>query len=496
MLEELRKLLKHTATFGVGNVLGKIVGFLMIPFYTHYLLPAEYGTLELLDLSVTVVGLILNVWITGPVLRYYYDYDEERERRQLVSTALIGAIVIAAGAALAGYLLAPQIASIVLKSRADFYYIRIVALSLFLSSVSAVGWSYLRARQESKLMVALDLITLVVSLSLNIYLIAYQGFGVGGMLMGSLMGSAVTVSYLAVRTFRDVHFSFNWRKFWILVAFGGPLFFNSMAAFVLNFSDRFFLQRFTDLSTVGIYALGYKFGYMLSFLVVQPFMIIWGARAYEIVAKQRGSEYFARIVEYYCLVLVAAALGISLTIRELVTILAAPQFHTAYRIVPLVAAAYIFQGLALYFQVALLVEKRSGFVGAIGIACTGVNLGLNLVLISRYAAMGAALATALTFAFQAVVTFAVSRTIYIAPYRLWRLLEPMAIAAAIYLLSNRLVVGNLVLSFTLRLALFLLFPGLLLLFRFFERQEIDGLRTISKSIFQRGRVRAAVASEV
>jgi len=369
-------------------------------------------------------------------------------------------------------------------------------MSLFLSSVSAVGWSYLRARQESKLMVALDLTTLVVSLSLNIYLIAYAGFGVGGMLMGSLMGNTVTVAYLAVRTFRDVRFSFNWRKFCILVAFGAPLFFNSMAAFVLNFSDRFFLQHFTNLATVGIYSLGYKFGYMISFLVVQPFMIIWGARAYELVAKDRGNEYFGRIVEYYCLVLVAAALAISLAIREVVAIVAAPQFHSAYRIVPLVAAAYIFQGLALYFQVALLVEKRSGFVGAIGIACAAVNLSLNFVLISRYGAMGAALATALTFAFQAVVTFIVSRTVYIVPYRVWRLLEPMAIAVALYFLSNWLVIGNLALSLAVRLALLLLFPLLLFVFRFFDGQEVDGLRTLSKSILQRGRMRAAVASEV
>src|SRR6185437_15619971 len=124
MLEELRKLLRHTTVFGLGAVLGKAVGFFMIPFYTHYLIPSEYGTLELLDLTTSVVGLILGAWVTGPVLRFYYDSDEQRERDRVISTALIGTILLAFCVACSGYLFARQISSLVLKSSALFFYIR------------------------------------------------------------------------------------------------------------------------------------------------------------------------------------------------------------------------------------------------------------------------------------------------------------------------------------------------------------------------------------
>src|SRR5512133_3327203 len=173
MLEELRKLLKHSTIFGLGNVLSKLIGFVMIPFYTHYLVPREYGTLELLDLGIGVIGLILSVWITGPVLRYYYDYDDQAERNSVISTALIGAVIIAAIVATICYLLAPSIAGLVLKSRGEFYYVRIASISLFFSCCSMVGWSYLRAKQQSTVLVAMDLLTLIVALSLNIYLIAF-----------------------------------------------------------------------------------------------------------------------------------------------------------------------------------------------------------------------------------------------------------------------------------------------------------------------------------
>ena len=59
MVEEIKKLLRHTSVYGLGNILNKAVGFLLIPFYTHYLTTADYGTLELLDLSAALVGLPL-----------------------------------------------------------------------------------------------------------------------------------------------------------------------------------------------------------------------------------------------------------------------------------------------------------------------------------------------------------------------------------------------------------------------------------------------------
>src|SRR5579864_4937061 len=101
MLSELKKLVKHTSIYGFGNMLGKTVGFLMIPFYTHYLSTADYGTLELLDLSLALVGLVLTMWMNASIIRHYYDYEDINDRNQVVSTilfvGLLTGIVIAAG---------------------------------------------------------------------------------------------------------------------------------------------------------------------------------------------------------------------------------------------------------------------------------------------------------------------------------------------------------------------------------------------------------------
>src|SRR5215468_4525357 len=94
MLDELKKLLKHSTIYGAGNVLGKLVGFFMIPFYTHYLSPADYGTLELLDLSLSLTGLVLTMWLNASVVRHYNDFDDPKDRNQAVSTTFIFSIAI------------------------------------------------------------------------------------------------------------------------------------------------------------------------------------------------------------------------------------------------------------------------------------------------------------------------------------------------------------------------------------------------------------------
>src|SRR5579864_270005 len=108
MLEELKRLFKHSSIYGLGNVLGKMVGFFMIPVYTHYLTTADYGVLELLDLSLALMGLVLTMWMNASIVRHYYDYDDPQDRNEVVSTIYLLAVAIGAAVALAGvYLSCP-----------------------------------------------------------------------------------------------------------------------------------------------------------------------------------------------------------------------------------------------------------------------------------------------------------------------------------------------------------------------------------------------------
>ena len=476
MLDEIKKLLKHSSVYGLGNVLNKAVGFLLIPFYTHYLTTADYGTLELLDLSIALVGLLLNMWMNVSLVRHYYDYDDSKNRHEVVGTALIATSVVAAVVSVVGIIWARGISTLILKSPAFYNFVWVISCNLFFTCVNSVSFSYLRARQRSTFIVIANSLSLVVTLGLNIYFLAVLKTGVLGVLYSSLIGNVLVTTVLTFLTVKDVGFHFDAHKLKVLALFGLPLILSSFSAFELNFADRFFLQHYSNVSTVGIYALGYKFGFMLSFLIIQPFIMIWGSRMYEVAKRSDAGNVLSRLFAYFSLILTVAALVLSLMIREVVSVLAAPQFHDAYKVVPVVALAYLFYGVAYFFQTGIYVKKKTGWLGLIGVLCSCSNIALNFILIPRYGVMGAAWATALSFLLMSTLTYTFSQRVFPIPYALFRTVSCIAAAAGVYLLSTFVRVSPVALSVSLKLSMLMVFGALILLLGFFDGVEIEKLR--------------------
>src|SRR5262249_44547535 len=102
---EIGRAVKHSLVYGIGGMLQKAASFLMLPFYTHYLQPRDYGILEILNLAMSLAGMFLAVGIPAGVLRYYGPAHSGEEKRRIVSTAYLcmaatGLLVFGAGAVL------------------------------------------------------------------------------------------------------------------------------------------------------------------------------------------------------------------------------------------------------------------------------------------------------------------------------------------------------------------------------------------------------------
>jgi O-antigen/teichoic acid export membrane protein len=318
--------------------------------------------------------------------------------------------------------------------------------------------------------------------------------GVVGVLYSSLISGTLVTVVLAIYTVREVGLRFNGSKLRQVAAFGAPLILTSAAAFIVNFSDRFFLRHFCSIATVGVYALGYKFGFMLSLLVVQPFDMIWQARLYEIGKQDSSGRMFAKIFEYYCFVLVAAALALSIGIKELLTIISPGDFHVAYTVVPIIALAYVFQGANRFFLAGTYIAKKTVFLAAVGLASAAGNIGLNIFLIPRYGMLGAAWATAFSFFLMAVLALQVSQRLYPIPYAFSRVAILLGLAVAVYFVSSKVTVSSHAVELSIKLALLAAFPAVLYLFGFFHQQEVATGRVLAREILGRYRLLRAVQS--
>lgn len=76
MNEQLAKLFRNAAVYGFGRILGKVISFLLIPFYTHYFSAGEYGVMEILNLTAMIATVLLAPGLSTAVMRFYYDTEE------------------------------------------------------------------------------------------------------------------------------------------------------------------------------------------------------------------------------------------------------------------------------------------------------------------------------------------------------------------------------------------------------------------------------------
>jgi O-antigen/teichoic acid export membrane protein len=431
--KEIRTAARHMAVYGLGGMLVKAIGFLMLPFYTHYLNPVDYGVLEILDLTMSVIGLLLNMGLVPAFMRCYASAEGEREKRAVVSTGCLFGFGTGIFMFLLGTSIVRPVSGLLIGPGIPSWYLLMAFSTLILTCMANLPRTYLRAMERSGAYTVVDTLYVLLLLVLNIFFIAGLKLGVAGMLWSSLVAGMLQFVLLSGWALYKAGVRFHLPYLRQMLTFGLPLIFSNVALFVLNFSDRFFLQHLQSLQVVGVYAVGYKFGYMLNYLVVQPFFIMWQSRMYAIRTQPEHASIYQQLFSMYSLGMVYLGLGMSLFSPEMIRLMVEPKFAASQDVIPVVVLAYIFYGISYYAQLGIFLTEKTGRLGYIGVAAALLNLGLNYVLIGRYGMMGAAWATLLSFLFVAGASYWCSQSLLRMPLGVGRVAAGIALALACYL---------------------------------------------------------------
>jgi O-antigen/teichoic acid export membrane protein len=477
VLSLLKSVGKHFAIYGLGNVANYLVGFFLLPLYTHYLTPSDYGTLELIELTVYIAGMFMGAGIVNAVLRFYFDTSDARQRNTFVSTAILSALM--AALALGALLIAatPRLADLIFGNREFVFLLRLAISSLALSVVSEVPLVVMRARQQSVLYVTYSLVQLLVNVAFNIWFITHLHWGVRGIVCGGLLTRALGVTFLLAYTLPQTGIRLSWNAAKVMFAYGAPLVLGGLNLFVLNFSDRFFLKRLRSLAEVGLYALGYKFGMLIGPMVTDPFMSIWKPKMFEIADQPDARSLYARMLTYFLFLEFFVVTLISVMIKDVIVIMTDPSYHDAYKIVPVILLAYVFWGACSHVQVGILLAKRTKYIAYLTTAAALSNVIGNLVLVRSLGMWGAALTTVGSYALLLMLTVYYSRHFLTIPYEYMRIAK-LALAALLLWGASLWVdtLGAPLVTIPVKLLLALTFPLVLWPLRFYQAAELAKIK--------------------
>ncbi len=315
-------------------------------------------------------------------------------------------------------------------------------------------------------------------LSLNIYLIVFRQMGVYGVLYSGLISNGIIALVLGAKTFVEVGVRSSWGKLVAMLRYGAPMIPSGVGMFSLNFSNRFFLSQYASLSSVGLFALGARFGFMVHVLIIQPFLEIWDAKMFQ-VAKQKDSETtYARVLTYFLYVVIFAALGLSVLIKDILKIIASPNFFDAHKIVPILSLAYVFMSFYYHFYVGILIKQKTVYIGLVVGGTAVINLVMNWFFIPKLGIVGAAWALATSYIAMSTATYVFSYRLYPIKYEWNRIAKLGGAALIVYVISTTITPHSITMSLLLRFLLILTFPLILWPLGFYTIAETEKLRRI------------------
>lgn len=479
MINSLKRLSLQSFIYGFGSVVNKLLGFVLLPIYTRYLTPADYGILSLLTITEGILIYIAQFGIGSSLFReiIYKDSDESTT----VSTSLfflLGASLVVFGA---GVIFAEFI-SIALFALPDYtLHLRLVFSTGFMDLFKLMIMSYLRIHEQSRIFSAISIGSFIIGAGLNILFIVVLKQGLVGLLIAQLAVATLLALLSVVYLLRAVKPIFSSVILGNMLSYGIPLVPANISSLVLTSADRYILNSFSSSSEVGLYSLGYNLGMVVN-IVVQAVQLAWPAQMFEIAKRPDAEQQFSKIFTYYWAGIGFLALGLSVLSREALEIMTTPAFYRASVVVPLVALSYLMYGARFMTTIGLFVQNKTIISSLIIVVTAGFNLVLSFLLIPRFGMLGAAWATFISYFVLMLINLLANLKTWNIHYEYARIVKLSVSWALVFAVSILVKSENIWINLGIKSLLLLVYPFLLFLFRFFTKSELDYGKSIYAKI--------------
>jgi O-antigen/teichoic acid export membrane protein len=447
---QLRRLGKHSAIYGLGGLVQRILAVLLLPVYTRYLTPADYGTVETLVALTTVLVITLRLGITNAFIRFFFDATDAAQRRLVLRTSFwftMGAATLGLGL---GLLFSREIATLLFGSSNDAELVAAAFVGLWAQMNYEQLTSLFRVEERSVAYVIASLVNVALTIAATLLLVIRFDAGPLGVIVGGFTGTLLV--YAALIGYRREQLGLQLDRGLLreMNRFGVPLVPSALFLWVTNFSDRFFLLKLADAEEVGLYSIGVRIASAMAILLT-AFRTGWPPFAYSIEDDREAKRTYAYVLTYVVLVTTWVATGLGLLSPWLVDWIADPAFSSSSRVVaPLSFAVVAFAGYVVVV-IGIGRVRRTQFNWVVTGAAAVVNVVLNFALIPPYGMMGAAVATIAAFVTMFVGMTWWAQRVYPVAYQ-WRRVLTAAGVGVLLVVAGKLVGAGLPLALALSLA--------------------------------------------
>ncbi len=387
-MDKYRKLTKNTFIFFVGEAGTKLAAFFMLRYYTSVLTTSEYGLIDLILTTASILVPIITLGINQGVFRFSMDRDIDRT--QVLSIGLI--------ISTAGNLLLLLVISVVDLQFEFWNYILFAWLICFTTGTKTIIVNYCRGIEKVKLFAAAGLIQSAIQIGTAIVLISGFGLRIKGYIYAVAIANVLVSIIVSIGIRKEFHF--KWRIDTVLtkqmLLYSIPLIVQLIGWLLMSSIDKYVILAHLTTSDNGMYSAADKLP-MLITTISAIFMRAWQMSSVDESKSVDKAAFYSKIFQLLHITLALASMVLLLAIRPIYAILVGPAFEGSWQYTPFLIVSAVFSSFASFISANYIAMKKTNGAVYTTAAAAVLNLILNIILTRRFGISGTAFATMLSY---------------------------------------------------------------------------------------------------
>jgi len=454
-LNPLKQLASQTAIYGLSSIVGRLLNYLLVPLYTRYFLPAEYGVVTELYAYVAFLVIILTYGLETAFFRFA---QKQYNKALVYSTSLIS-LLISSSVFLLLMICFNQNLANWLEYPNNPEYIVYFGFIIAIDAVSSISFAKLREQGQATRFALVRLVNIFINIGLNLFFIIYCPYalsnnlpttnfvmslydpnvGVGYIFIANLIASLITILMLMPEMIKsDWTFNTNlWKK---MMAYALPLLIAGLAGMTNETVDRILLKKLLPdgidkMNSIGIYGAFYKIS-IIMLLFIQTFRFAAEPFFFAQEKKYNSRKIYADVLKYFTILSSFIFLFVLIYI-DIFKHFIGSLFHSedGLYIVPILLMANLFLGIYYNLSVWYKLTEKTGYGALLSIFGAGITLGFNILLIPKIGFVGSAWATLFCYFSMMVASYFLGRRNYYIPYDVKRIFSYIFSSFILYRIS-------------------------------------------------------------
>lgn len=481
-MQPLRHLASQTIVYGLSSIIGRFLNYLLVPLYTYYFIPAEYGIVAELY---AYMGFLTVLLLLGMETGYFRYRADTKWNPDLVYATALRSVLSFNGIFLSLILLFLQPLAITLRYADHSEYLAWMAIILGLDAIGSLAFARLRAENRALRFAGIKVIEILINIGLNLFLIGYcrqahildphsfvgrlwnPDIGVGYVFLANLFASGIKLILLKTEL-GGIRAGFDWSLLRQMLRYSLPMVLIGFAGIVNEMLDRVILKYLlpydadTNMAQLGIYSACYKLSILMS-LFIQAFRYAGEPFFFAYAHKSDAKPIYAEVLNYVVIFCVLVFLIISLYIDVFKYFVGAP-YRVGLQVTPILLLANLFLGIYVNLSIWYKLSDHTLLGAAVSVLGAIITLVLLLWWVPIFGYMGAAWATLVCYFSMAVMSYLLGCRYYPVPYNVPKILGYILLGIGIYIghiwIVNQLQITS-IFAGSISIALFLLLVALI-----------------------------------